>query len=37
MLVRNMTDVLWVRQAALLYWGTAGFLLGYGTSADRAS
>ena len=37
MLVRNMTDVLWVRQAALLYWGTAGFLLGYGTSVGRTN
>jgi O-antigen ligase len=28
MLVRNMTDVLLVRQNALLYWGTVGVLLG---------
>lgn len=28
MLVRNMTDMLWVRQNALLYWGVAGVLLG---------
>jgi hypothetical protein len=26
-LVRNMTDVLWVRQGALLYWGVVGVLL----------
>lgn len=28
MLVRNMTDVLWVRGNALLYWGVVGALLG---------
>jgi O-antigen ligase len=28
MLVRNMTDVLWVRQSSLLYWGVVGALLG---------
>ena len=28
MLVRNMTDVLWVRQSSLLYWGVVGTLLG---------
>jgi O-antigen ligase len=27
MLARNMTDVLWVRHVALLYWGAAGMLL----------
>ena len=33
MVVRNMTDVLWVRQSALLYWGVVGVLLGWGTRA----
>jgi O-antigen ligase len=33
MLIRNMTDVLWVRQSALLYWGVVGALLGWGTRA----
>jgi len=28
--VRNMTDVLWVRQNALLYWGAIGVLLAWG-------
>jgi O-antigen ligase len=31
MLMRNMTDVLWVRQSALLYWGMIGVLLAWGT------
>jgi O-antigen ligase len=31
MLMRNMTDVLWVRQNALLYWGVIGVLLAWGT------
>jgi O-antigen ligase len=31
MLMRNMTDVLWVRQNALLYWGVLGVLLAWGT------
>lgn len=30
MLVRNLTDVLWVRQNALLYWGVVGALLAWG-------
>ncbi|HZQ74415.1 MAG TPA: O-antigen ligase family protein [Burkholderiales bacterium] len=30
MLIRNMTDVLWVRQSALLYWGIVGVLLAWG-------
>jgi len=30
MLMRNMTDVLWVRQNALLYWGVVGLLLSWG-------
>ena len=30
MLVRNMTDVLWVRQNSLLYWGVVGVLLAWG-------
>ena len=33
MLMRNMTDVLWVRQAALLYWGVTGALLGWGLAS----
>jgi O-antigen ligase len=33
MLVRNMTDVLWLRQNALLYWGVAGVLLGLGAAS----
>jgi O-antigen ligase len=36
MLVRNMTDTLFVRQNALLFWGIAGLLLGYGTSRSDA-
>jgi O-antigen ligase len=32
MVMRNMTDVLWVRQNALLYWGVAGVLLAWGSS-----
>lgn len=28
MLLRNMTDVLWVRQNSLLYWGMIGMLFG---------
>lgn len=32
MLVRNMTDMLWIRQNALLYWGVAGALLGLATA-----
>jgi O-antigen ligase len=30
MLVRNMTDMLWVRQNALLYWGVVAVLLAWG-------
>lgn len=33
MVIRNMTDVLWVRQSALLYWGVVGVLLGWGSRA----
>jgi len=33
-LLRNMTDVLWVRQNALLYWGIAGALLASRTIAS---
>jgi O-antigen ligase len=29
MLVRNMTDILWLRGNALFFWGIAGILLGY--------
>jgi O-antigen ligase len=37
MLARNMTDMLWVRQNALLYWGVVGALLGLGRiRADAA-
>lgn len=36
MLMRNMTDVLWVRQNALLYWGVVGVLLAWG-STQRSS
>lgn len=36
MLVRNMTDVLWVRQNALLYWGVIGVLLAWGRARARA-
>lgn len=32
MLARNMTDMLWVRQNALLYWGIVGTLLGWGAT-----
>lgn len=34
--VRNLTDVLWVRQSALLYWGAVGVLLAWGLRAQRA-
>jgi O-antigen ligase len=37
MLVRNMTDMLWVRQNALLYWGIAGTLLGWGAARRTPS
>jgi O-antigen ligase len=33
MVIRNMTDVLWVRQSALLYWGAVGVLLAWGMRA----
>lgn len=36
MLVRNMTDVLWVRQNALVYWGVVGTLLGLAARATRS-
>jgi O-antigen ligase len=32
MLARNMTDMLWVRQNSLLYWGVVGTLLGWGAT-----
>jgi O-antigen ligase len=35
MLVRNMTDVLWIRQNALVYWGVAGALLGLAAAPKR--
>ena len=37
MLIRNMTDMLWVRQNALLYWGVVGVLLGWGTERHRSA
>lgn len=37
-MARNMTDVLWVRQNALLYWGVVGVLLAWGMKgAGRSS
>ena len=33
MVIRNMTDMLWVRQNALLYWGVVGVLLAWGTGS----
>jgi O-antigen ligase len=36
MLVRNMTDTLFVRQNALLFWAVAGFLLGYAINCAGA-
>jgi hypothetical protein len=37
MVVRNMTDTLWVRQSALLYWGVLGVLFALArTPAARA-
>jgi len=30
MLIRNMTDTLWARQNALLYWGVLGLMLAWG-------
>lgn len=30
MVIRNMTDVLWVRQNSLFYWGVIGVLLAWG-------
>jgi len=35
MLVRNMTDVLWVRQNSLLYWGVVGALLAWGQRRSK--
>jgi len=36
MLIRNMTDMLWVRQNSLLYWGVVGTLLAWGhVHADK--
>lgn len=35
MLARNMTDVLWIRQNALVYWGVAGTLLGLAAARTR--
>ena len=37
MLVRNATDVLLVRQNALLFWGVTGVLLGWGARSGRRS
>ncbi|MGQ0545628.1 MAG: O-antigen ligase family protein [Betaproteobacteria bacterium] len=36
-IVRNLTDVLWVRQSALLYWAAVGVLLGWGLRAQRGA
>jgi O-antigen ligase len=36
MLARNMTDILLVRQNALLFWGVSGTLLAMGTRSARA-
>lgn len=36
MVARNMTDMLWVRQNALLYWGMVGVLLGLGRTHAAA-
>jgi O-antigen ligase len=35
MVMRNMTDVLWVRQNALLYWGIVGTLLAVGAARSH--
>lgn len=37
MLMRNMTDVLWVRNVALLYWGITGALLAFMHQTDRSA
>jgi O-antigen ligase len=37
MLVRNMTDVLLVRQNALLFWGVVGVLLAWGAPQRAAA
>ena len=36
-MVRNLTDVLWVRQSSLLYWAAVGVLLAWGMRAHRAA
>jgi O-antigen ligase len=37
MLVRNMTDVLWVRHIALLYWGCIALLFAWGQTGKQAA
>jgi O-antigen ligase len=34
MLARNMTDVLWLRQNSLLFWGVVALLLSWGTALE---
>lgn len=34
MLARNMTDVLWLRQNSLLFWGVVGLLMSWGMAAE---
>ena len=36
MLVRNMTDVLWIRQNALVYWGIIGGSLGLAAASRKS-
>lgn len=35
MVVRNMTDTLWVRHTALVYWGVLGMLFAWGSAARQ--
>jgi len=37
MLIRNMTDVLWVRHNALVYWALVGVLLAWGYRAPTSA
>lgn len=37
MLIRNMTDMLWVRHNALMYWAVVGALLAWGCRGTRDS
>jgi O-antigen ligase len=36
MLIRNMTDMLWVRAAALTFWGALGLVFGLASRRDAA-